>query len=112
MKSNLFIVMEKKQKKIDIFLGGGTIVCVPKAGLFILSDNNLNYTQAQMFCQKLNGSLAHVISEERMNGLAKFLSHKIPRYVGLSNNDNEKIWKNSFGCNLFIFFIYCYFMKL
>ncbi|KAF7406084.1 hypothetical protein HZH68_005453 [Vespula germanica] len=64
--------------------GGGTIVCVPEAGLFILSDNNLNYTQAQMFCQKLNGSLAHVISEERMNGLAKYLSHKIPRYVGLS----------------------------
>ncbi|KAL2734230.1 C-type lectin domain family 4 member E [Vespula squamosa] len=86
--------------------GGGTIVCVPEAGLFILSDNNLNYTQAQMFCQKLNGSLAHVISEERMNGLAKFLSHKIPRYVGLSNNDDEKIWKNSFGCEPLLCFEY------
>ncbi|XP_035731748.1 C-type lectin domain family 4 member E-like [Vespa mandarinia] len=83
--------------------GGGTIVCVPEAGLFMLSNNNLNYTQAQMFCQKLNGSLAHVISEERMNGLAKFLSHKIPRYVGLSNNDDEKIWKNSFDEPLLCF---------
>ncbi|KAK2587591.1 hypothetical protein KPH14_003719 [Odynerus spinipes] len=75
----------------------GTVVCVPKAGIFILSSNNLNYTQAETFCRKLNGSLAHVISEERTNGLAKFTSHKIPRYIGLSNNDDERIWKNAFG---------------
>ncbi|KAI4494563.1 hypothetical protein M0804_000764 [Polistes exclamans] len=95
------LIRDKKYRYYSMYpnnidSGGGTIVCVPKAGLFILSNNNLNYTQAQISCQKLNGSLAHVISEERMNGLAKFLSHKISSYVGLSNNDDEEIWKNSF----------------
>ncbi|KAI4497609.1 hypothetical protein M0802_007379 [Mischocyttarus mexicanus] len=96
------LIRDKKYRYYSMYpnyvdSGGGTIVCVPKAGLFILSNNNLNYTQAQMSCQKLNGSLAHVISEDRMNGLTKFLSHKISSYVGLSNNDVEEIWKNSFG---------------
>lgn len=72
--------------------------------MFVFSSEELNYTQANSFCQEQNASLAHVISEERTDGLAKFVSPNIPSFVGLSNNDKEKIWKNAFG-NFAIFFI-------
>lgn len=72
-----------------------TIECIPKAGMFIFSSESLNYTQAQSFCRKRNSSLAHVISEERTEGLVKFVSQNRPSFVGLSNK--EGIWKNDFG---------------
>lgn len=71
-----------------------TIECIPKAGMFIFSSESLNYTQAQSFCRKRNSSLAHVISEERTEGLVKFVSQNRPSFVGLSNK--EGIWKNDF----------------
>ncbi|XP_072760779.1 uncharacterized protein [Anoplolepis gracilipes] len=80
-----------------------TIECIPKAGMFIFSSESLNYTQAQSFCQKRNASLAHVISEERTEGLARFLLQNHPNFVGLSNNDKERIWKNEFGESLSCF---------
>ncbi|XP_032670449.1 uncharacterized protein LOC116843800 [Odontomachus brunneus] len=74
-----------------------TVECIPKAGIFLFSSESLNYTQARTFCREKNATLAHVISEERTEGLAKFVSSTLPRYVGLSNNDKERIWKNDFG---------------
>lgn len=75
-----------------------TVQCIPKAGVFLLSSEGLNYTEARSFCQKRNASLAHVISEERTEGLSKFVSQNLPRYVGLSSGENgERIWKNEFG---------------
>lgn len=69
----------------------------------MLSSERLNYTQARDFCRDQNASLAHVISEERTEGLGKFVSRDLPSFVGLSNNDKERIWKNEFGIreNLF-----------
>lgn len=64
--------------------------------MFAFSSNNLNYSQAQGACQKMNASLAHIISEERTNGLAKYISLDRPAYVGLSKRDNEKFWTNEF----------------
>ncbi|KAL0123131.1 hypothetical protein PUN28_007636 [Cardiocondyla obscurior] len=75
-----------------------TVECIPKAGIFILPSEILNYTEARDFCQKRNSSLAHVISEERTEGLGKFVAHNLHRYVGLSSGDDkERIWKNEFG---------------
>lgn len=65
--------------------------------MFVFSSESLNYTQAQSFCRKRNASLAHVISEERTEGLARFVSQNRPSFVGLSKNDKEGIWKNEFG---------------
>lgn len=74
-----------------------TIECIPKTGMFVFSSESLNYTQAQSFCRKRNASLAHVISEERTEALARFVSQNRPSFVGLSKNDKEGIWKNEFG---------------
>ncbi|XP_011148605.1 uncharacterized protein LOC105188707 [Harpegnathos saltator] len=73
-----------------------TVECIPRVGIFLFSSENLNYTQARTFCRGKNASLAHIISEERTEGLAKFVSPTTPRFVGLSNNDGERIWKNVF----------------
>ncbi|XP_011876607.1 PREDICTED: uncharacterized protein LOC105566856 [Vollenhovia emeryi] len=76
----------------------GTVECIPKAGIFVLSAESLNYTEARSFCQKQNASLAHVISEERTEGLGKFVSQNPPRFVGLSSGENrQRIWRNEFG---------------
>ncbi|XP_017765194.1 PREDICTED: uncharacterized protein LOC108554428 isoform X2 [Eufriesea mexicana] len=77
-----------------------TLACVPKTGIFVYSNINLNYSQAQTACQKINASLAHIISEERTNGLAKHISLNTPTFVGLSTRNNEKIWQNEFGTQL------------
>ena len=74
-----------------------TLACIPKAGIFVFSSDNLNYSQAQTACQKINASLAHIISEERTNGVAKYILPNTPTFVGLSNRNDEKIWKNEFG---------------
>ncbi|XP_076171649.1 uncharacterized protein LOC143148825 isoform X2 [Ptiloglossa arizonensis] len=73
-----------------------TLACVPRTGVFVFSSNNLNYSQAQISCQKMNASVAHIISEERTNGLAKYISQNTPTFVGLGNRDRENIWKNEF----------------
>ncbi|XP_029033340.2 uncharacterized protein LOC114871515 [Osmia bicornis bicornis] len=74
-----------------------TLACIPRTGVFVFSNNNLNYSQAQAACQKMNASLAHVISEERTNGFAKYISQNTPTFVGLSNHDRKSLWKNEFG---------------
>ncbi|XP_011696132.1 PREDICTED: uncharacterized protein LOC105454888 [Wasmannia auropunctata] len=73
-----------------------TVKCVPKAGMFMFSSESLNYTEARSFCQKRNASLAHVISEERTENLGKLVSQNISRFVGLSSESRERIWKNEF----------------
>lgn len=80
------------------------MACIPRTGIFAFSSNNLNYSQAQISCQKINALLAHIISEERTNGLAKYISLDTPTFVGLSNYNNEKIWENEFGILLIIFY--------
>ncbi|XP_029169056.1 uncharacterized protein LOC114939009 [Nylanderia fulva] len=82
---------------ISSLFENSTIKCIAKAGMFVFSSTSLNYTEAQSFCRKRNASLAHVISEERTEGLARFVSQNRPSFVGLSNNDKEGIWKNEFG---------------
>ncbi|KYQ55748.1 C-type lectin domain family 4 member F [Trachymyrmex zeteki] len=74
-----------------------TVECIPKAGIFLFSSEVLNYTEARSFCQKRNASLAHVISEERTEGLGKLMPQNFSRFVGLSSERNERIWKNEFG---------------
>ncbi|EZA61496.1 hypothetical protein DMN91_004338 [Ooceraea biroi] len=74
-----------------------TLKCIPKAGMFLFSSESLNYTQARSFCHKWNASLAHVISEERTEGLGKFVSQNVSSFVGLSSSVKEKIWKNEFS---------------
>ncbi|CAL7935721.1 unnamed protein product [Xylocopa violacea] len=80
-----------------------TLACVPKTGMFVFSNNRLNYSQARTACQKMNASLAHIISEERTNGLAKYIALTTPAFVGLSNRNHEKSWKNEFDEPLFCF---------
>ncbi|XP_017885435.1 uncharacterized protein LOC108628194 isoform X2 [Ceratina calcarata] len=80
-----------------------TLACIPRTGMFVFSSNNLNYSQAQNACQKMNASLAHIISEERTNGLAKYISLNIPAFVGLSKRDNDKFWTNEFNETLSCF---------
>ncbi|TGZ33049.1 Macrophage mannose receptor 1 [Temnothorax longispinosus] len=80
-----------------------TMECIPKAGMFMLSSESLNYTEARSFCQTQNASLAHIISEERTEGLGKFVSHNLTRFVGLSSENKERIWKNEFGESLSCF---------
>ncbi|EFN78463.1 hypothetical protein EAI_13335 [Harpegnathos saltator] len=87
-----------------------TVECIPRVGIFLFSSENLNYTQARTFCRGKNASLAHIISEERTEGLAKFVSPTTPRFVGLSNNDGERIWKNVFGIRYFLF-IFIYYVR-
>lgn len=82
-----------------------TVECIPKAGIFLFSSEVLNYTEARSFCQKRNASLAHVISEERTEGLGKLMPQNFSRFVGLSSERNERIWKNEFG-NLLPLFTY------
>lgn len=75
--------------------------CIPKAGIFVFSTEKLNYLEARSFCHKRNASLAHVISEERTEGLGKLVSQNLPRFVGLSSGENrERVWKNEFGNSL------------
>lgn len=74
-----------------------SLECIPKAGMFLFSSDSLNYTQARSFCQERNASLAHVISEVRTDGLGRYVSPSIPSFVGLSNSDGERIWKNEYG---------------
>ncbi|XP_011346651.1 uncharacterized protein LOC105284668 [Ooceraea biroi] len=86
-----------------------TLKCIPKAGMFLFSSESLNYTQARSFCHKWNASLAHVISEERTEGLGKFVSQNVSSFVGLSSSVKEKIWKNEFStCNLCVYRFYFY----
>ncbi|XP_066589699.1 uncharacterized protein [Prorops nasuta] len=82
---------------INITSSNGNVECVPKAGLFLFSNVTLNYTDARAYCKKFNASLAHVISDERSSGFAEFISDKTPSFVGLSNLDNDRLWKNEFG---------------
>lgn len=65
--------------------------------MFLFSSDSFNYTQARSFCQKWNASLAHVVSEERTEGLAKFLLQNVSSFVGLSSSGKERIWKNEYG---------------
>ncbi|CAD1474925.1 unnamed protein product, partial [Heterotrigona itama] len=85
-----------------------TLACIPKAGIFVFSSDNLNYSQAQTACQKINASLAHIISEERTNGVAKYILPNTPTFIGLSNREslscfNYRAWgkgqpSHSKGC--------------
>ncbi|XP_012283231.1 uncharacterized protein LOC105701235 isoform X2 [Orussus abietinus] len=81
----------------DLMISIGQVQCIPKVGIFLLSMNKKNYTKARESCQKLNGSLAHVVSEERTEGLAKLISESLTFFVGLSNRDKERIWTNEFN---------------
>ncbi|XP_033215589.1 lithostathine-1 [Belonocnema kinseyi] len=74
-------------------LTNGSISCVPRVGLFMFFEDRLNFTDARLSCQNLNGTLAHVISEERTEGLAKFIGNS-PTYVGLSSQGEKRNWKN------------------
>ncbi|KAG7211815.1 hypothetical protein KM043_011046 [Ampulex compressa] len=80
----------------NVTLGTATLACVPRTGVFLFMSKSLNFTQARAVCQKANASLAHIISEERTDGLAKYIPRNMPTFVGLSNRDEERIWKNEF----------------
>lgn len=69
--------------------------CIPTVGVFQYYNEFANYSTATQSCVKLNGSLAHILSEARTNALSNFLHQQrnITRlkiaYVGL----NETIRK-------------------
>ncbi|XP_076636920.1 lithostathine isoform X2 [Colletes latitarsis] len=73
-----------------------SLVCIPRTGVFLFSSDDLSYSQAQISCQKMNASIAHIISEQRTNELAKYILQNTPTFVGLSNRDHENVWKNEF----------------
>ncbi|CAD6233839.1 GSCOCG00007334001-RA-CDS [Cotesia congregata] len=75
-----------------------TVKCLPRVGVFIISEESKNYTDAKKTCEEVNGKLAHIISEERTEGLAKFITHNTPVFVGLSNrrSSKDRFWKNEF----------------
>ncbi|XP_043262208.1 uncharacterized protein LOC122403005 isoform X2 [Colletes gigas] len=77
--------------------GDFSLVCIPRTGVFLFSNNDLSYSQAQISCQKMNASIAHIISEQRTNELAKYILQNTSTFIGLSNRDHENIWKNEFG---------------
>ncbi|KAK0091490.1 hypothetical protein PV326_003160 [Microctonus aethiopoides] len=72
-----------------------TIKCIPRVGLFVKSKEFENYTNAQAECIKIHGKMANVISAERSNELSDYVGDKLT-YVGLSNRDKDRLWKNEF----------------
>ncbi|XP_057341112.1 uncharacterized protein LOC130678140 [Microplitis mediator] len=73
--------------------------CLPRVGVFVISEESKSYREAQKSCEDINGKLAHIVSEERTQGLAKFISNNdTPVFVGLSNrrSSKEHLWKNEF----------------
>ncbi|XP_043276896.1 uncharacterized protein [Venturia canescens] len=80
----------------------GRLKCLPNVGLFYISEEHLNYTDARESCRKMRATLAHIASEERTEGLGKMLSTN-RTFVGLSNRDDERRWKNEFDEPLLCF---------
>ncbi|XP_043479496.1 uncharacterized protein LOC122509455 [Leptopilina heterotoma] len=73
----------------------GSLSCVPKVGLFLFFEEPFNFAAARLTCGNLNSTLAHVISEERTEGLTKIIGN-VPTFVGLSSQDRKRTWKNEF----------------
>lgn len=67
-----------------------------KVGLFVFFPEKLNFTEARESCKKINGYLADVTSETRSRGLSSMVNESIA-YVGLSNQGDQRIWKNELG---------------
>lgn len=74
----------------------GSLSCVPRVGLFLFFEEPFNFPAAQLVCGKLNATLAHVISEERTEGLMRIIGN-VPTFVGLSSQGEKRSWKNEFG---------------
>ncbi|XP_014205630.1 uncharacterized protein LOC106637377 [Copidosoma floridanum] len=73
-----------------------SVICVENVGLFTIFPDRLNFTEARDSCRKIHGSLADVSNEARSRGLASMVNESIA-YVGLSNEGNQRLWKNEFG---------------
>ena len=72
-----------------------TIICIEKIGLFSISRESQNLTNARESCQSSHSFLADVTSEERSHTLASLITNDtVSLRVGLTNEGKEHIWKN------------------
>merc|ERR1712219_4534 len=63
-----------------------------------ISQDNMNWFQAQEYCWGNNGFLAEIKTEKQQSSLGDILFHTIPYYwIGLSDNANEGtfVWAES-----------------
>lgn len=72
------------------------MTCVPKEGIFMFSNDKLNYSDAITKCDEYGGMLANIITEEASNKVANVLvksnSQKnklLQAYVGLNDIEQE-----------------------
>ncbi|KAL7307362.1 hypothetical protein TKK_0000549 [Trichogramma kaykai] len=106
-------LMRKKFKSPDskfilyttIRVGNGTVSCVERVGLFALFMEEQNITDARETCRAatpLGGYLADVTSEPRTRGISKLIGDLLV-YVGLTNDAQQRKWKNELDDYLWCF---------
>ncbi|XP_001607627.1 uncharacterized protein LOC100123865 [Nasonia vitripennis] len=85
------------------YKGNESLSCIEKVGLFSLVLDKTNFTNARDNCRKMihfpgrsTGILADPTEESRSRGLASLIG-KLAVYVGLSNEGDQRLWKNEFG---------------
>ncbi|OXU21992.1 hypothetical protein TSAR_016563 [Trichomalopsis sarcophagae] len=85
------------------YKGNESLSCIEKIGLFSLVLDRTNFTNARDNCRKMihfpgrrTGILADPTEESRTRGLASLVG-KLTVYVGLSNEGDQRVWKNEFG---------------
>lgn len=68
---------------------------MPREGVYMFSEENLNYTEAITRCEEHGGKLANVITEEATNRVANLIAKwknarsKLQAYVGLNDIKQE-----------------------
>lgn len=84
--------------------------CIPTVGVFQYYNEFANYSTATQMCRKSNGSLAHILSEQRTNSLSNFIHQQqnVTRvtvaYVGLNETVRNKFRTSAdepIECSLF-----------
>lgn len=61
---------------VFLFLAPDNITCIPSIGIFLYSEEHLNFTDALEMCKTMGGSLAHVLSDRRTNALSLIIHEK------------------------------------
>jgi hypothetical protein len=63
--------------------------------MFVVSKNRQNYSSAITSCEKINGELAHIVSERRTNEISKLLKNSmkikdVSAFIGLNETKMGK----------------------
>lgn len=75
------------------------MTCVPKEGIFMFSNEKLNYSDAISKCNDYGGVLANILTEELSNKVANVMvksniqkNKLLQAYVGLNDIDQEGVF--------------------